>query len=271
MVKQVISFFDGDALNQFVIISGTRCGSHFLETALDAHPDIHCYNELFGQDIVRSPEIINFFAHWADWVARDNRSLLYQFRPAVIVDYLRYLRERVPNAKHMGFDLKYYQISEIGALAFLPAFQECKIIHLCRRNILKQFISIVLNKQRANFGRRMHETGSVPQVQIALPNDLVQQLEDLEREALQFKELLEGYFPVLELYYEDLLENGETSSQGVAQSSLTRIYDFLEVQNRNCELHTKFHKMNSSNTSEIVQNFAEVKQMLRGTRFEKFI
>ncbi len=248
---------------KFVLLTTQRSGATLFFKSLANHPQIACRHEtLFTQDCkfkyfrfdrpgsfyyqYRSNSMGRQFAHWFQ-----NKQLVYN----CINDYLHTLPN---NAKAIGFKVSYNQIEKYPAIAAWIKEHEVRIIHLVRGNLLKAILSLKTARKRGQF----HSTQKVKPVKVFVsPGKLKKSLGRRTR----FIEKYRGLFrdkPYLEISYESYVANREAETQKVLQ--------FLDIDEF-MSLDTDLVKLNPDSVEDILENYEEVAQALKGTNFEKYL
>jgi LPS sulfotransferase NodH len=129
--------------NRFIILSDARTGSNLLQQALNAHPAIVCFREIFN--IV--PDFIDYDVD--GWEPRSAGDIELRAR-----DPHEFLRQRVFCAHHasavraVGFKFHYDHFwFHADLLPTLIADDGLHVIHLQRRNQLRSFVSLKIAEQ----------------------------------------------------------------------------------------------------------------------------
>jgi LPS sulfotransferase NodH len=138
---------------RFMILSDARTGSNLLVQALNSHPNIVCFREIFnfewpGVDF----NVEGHNSHDADSLRLRN------------TDPPRFLREQVfgdhvADAKAVGFKFHYDHLWAFeGLVQHLVADEGLRVIHLVRRNALRSLVSRMIADQTG----RWFEYGTIP-------------------------------------------------------------------------------------------------------------
>lgn len=235
---------------KFILLASQRTGSTLLKTLLDSHPDILVFGELF----------VSFDR--IDWAnrkePRDPAPLLdeFQSRPYEAVCnhiYAPYARD----GRAAGFKLLYHQ-ARGGAQAALwerlREDREIHVLHLTRRNKLKQLVSREMARE-TNAWIRFKDDQPPPTVTLRLePKQCEAEFHHLERCRLREKVAFKEH-PYFELCYEDLVRNrGEV---------LDRVLAFLEVPPHSLKSH--LCRQSSRPLREVLENYGELAAHFSGT------
>lgn len=242
----------------FVIISPQRSGSAYLCTMLDSCSQIRCFWECF---LPKGREDFQFATYLQS--AGSSIKTFFKLPPHLRkVRLERYFKDVVYRPKSgiliSGFKFMYDQTSVFpDALQWLQN-NNVKVIHLIRRNSLKQFLSWEIRSRR----RVSHSYVPLKPVQVHVDcKNLMDRLSEMEKQKRRFKALLPSAFDCIEVYYEDLTEN--------LSDQLGRLSTFLEVQVK--EVSSPLVKLNSNQVEELVSNYEELASSLANTEFESLL
>lgn len=223
---------------RFVLFAQGRTGSSLLRSLLNAHPEIHCADEVLGP-----------------------RAVLF---PVAHVERLARLTE----APVWGFKVKVYQLTRHQGLAdphaFLAALAERghRIIHLRRRNLLRQAVS---NAVAVGSGRYLHAEGDEPGV-VTVNLDPAETIEVMRRRlahAAAEDAALAGLEHLDVVYEDDLLDPARH------QATADRVVGYLGREPQ--PVATRMRRSGSPHLSDQVENWDEVAAALAGTEFEAFV
>jgi LPS sulfotransferase NodH len=136
--------------------------------------------------------------------------------------------------------------------------REVSVIHVIRENVLKVYLSRLSARRRQTF----HATQAQTEPRLSVPlQDLVSQLEAIERQTTELMSMFKGVVPYLVVTYEGYC--AAPASEG------RRILEFLEVPSEH--LRSPLAKLNPDKLSELVENLHEVRKHLYGTRFAQYV
>ncbi len=227
---------------KFVIFGQARTGSALLGDLLNSHPEIYCDSEIFLPTKVKK----------------------------LFFPYL-YLKNHCNSCKKKiyGFRLKLYQLIEsdtqnIDAKKFILYLHDndWKIIYLKRDNFLRQAISASIAKDR----KCWHDVSSNPlegyQIYIDC-STLIKRIEKREILQKKYEEILRDIPYISVIYERDILH------QENHQKTLDIIFDYLEINS--VPVKTKFFRTTSNQIREFVQNYEEVAEVLRTTKYVSFL
>jgi len=229
--------------NKFIIFSQFRTGSHLLTNLLNCHPNVFCAGEIFLNNLVRKK----------------------LFFPMLYIK-----GKMVRFEKHVyGFQLKSYHINKLHFIfdrkEFLTTLHKngWKIIHLQRRNLLRQTISGMVARQR----QQWNTTKEKPFLKSKFLIDskkLIKGIQNRENLKLQEKEMLVQLPYCLEVIYEDELLNSEQH-----QKTADRVFEYLGVDS--VPVKTTLIKASSDKLSDMIENYEEVSSVISKTKYAKFL
>lgn len=249
----------------FVVIARHRTGSNMLRYALETHPQVVQYGELFNGAL---QEIAGAYGKYAyrphslvEWRRADARAFLNE------VIY----RDTMPPIAAVGFKLFYRHGRDDGNGNPWPVLRErrdVRIIHLLRRNPIASYLSTErMLRHEPHIEMRMSRR---PELRSngAAGNGGERIVVDVQK----FRAYLAAYdsdirvlseeFPdraILELTYEDMSSN----AHGVIDSVL----DFLGVARWPLQLQTE--RQSEGDVMKEIANLDEVAAAHRGTRWER--
>ena len=243
--------------NKFCIFSTQRSGSTWLCSLLDSHPNVRVLpGELFlsreQEEKWIDPDFIPFF---------DFRKSTDKSRPRVTFQYLDNLSDYPKKVGSIGFKLMYNHLFRYPEILFKLVFDKYKIIHIYRDN----YLDVILSRTYSNELKLDHVTQKVPiPPKVKLDTSkLIDQLRWREINinlACLFLTFISN--SVINVKYQDLCNDRD--------ETLDRITKFIGVPDCS-SFHSKLQKINTGSYIEKIENFAEVKQALKGTRYEKFL
>lgn len=233
-----------------------RCGSTFLLSLLNSHPRIRAFGEIF-----RDTHRIGWDLHPYD---RDLQSpTLVQ---SMWSDPVGFLEEQVfgsppPEIAAVGFKLFYYHAQDAAGRRLwdhLAGRAGLYVIHLKRRNTLRELLSLKRAEQTGEWARWQTDDRDVPPIELSV--------ETCRREfeyARDARRRYDNFFAgrsMLQVAYEDLVrhQNRETG----------RVQAFLGVDVR--ELTPTIVKQSRDPLSRAIANYAQLEQTFRGTEWEPF-
>lgn len=219
---------------KYVIITRARTGSNLLVSLLASHSNIHSYGEIFRRTDVHSCTKL--------WHQTFSKKISY--------------------VKCVGFKIFYdhpLQSEDKEIWEKLLADKEIRIIHLIRENLVRAELSLLIARKTQMWGAN----ASSPKVSLEnrrVHIDTVKFLKKLEMSRKE-EEMTRKRFsshPFLEISYEEL----------VSERNLTmeKVFHFLDVIPRSTR--SNFIKQNTESIDNLVINYEELRNKLKGTEFE---
>lgn len=217
----------------FVIFASGRTGSSLLMDLLNSHPGIECEDEILSHRVLSAHRFLDARA------ALSRRAMF-------------------------GFKLKLHHLATQGITdpaAFLGRLhaEGCRIVHLARRDRLRQALSSAVARQRLT----QHQTraGQRPRAgpfRIDVPW-LIGRMRQMDAGLQGERAALTG-LPHLALWYEDDLLRRESF-----QASLDRVFDYLGLDQ--APVRTEYVRTGTDRLADLVANLAEIRQALRTTEY----
>jgi len=218
-----------------------RTGSTFLQKAIDSHPDVMGIDEVFV-NMARKEGM--------------RKSGFVPFLRSDINDAGEYIREVIyktyPN-KHTIFKLMYNQIDYHGGLLQFVNENKTPMIHLMRKNLVKQVISGI------TAATTKHDPIVIsPQ---SLMNAVVQADKDNRRYAKLFKDNIK-----LTLYYEDIIGEKISNKTYISNNINISVCGFFKTNQYQLFAETK--KKNKDDISVYLPNIEGIRKVFEGSKFE---
>ncbi len=244
--------------NRFIIVCAARTGSTLLRLLLQSHPDICCHGELITPDERRVLQVVGTKAD----VKSNVRDLLMDVRRTDPARFLRDFALYPGRFLAVGLKIKYSEfVPEVMGSAhdWVLENSDIKILHLRRHNLLRRHVSHQLALQTGV--TMVLQGGDVPEYKSLHLNfqDCVEDFERVRAEEDRFSALFSKH-PVIDVSYEAVIDprSGECD----------RILDFLGVHR--APLTAKMVKLGRGNLAELVENYQDLQQQARGTRYAHF-
>lgn len=247
-------------MNNGVILAPKRSGSTFLQEALNSHPQIICYDELFMQNK-------NVDKRRGQFLYRS----LKRDKGWSVNQYLKWLFKKEKD-KSTLFRLMYLHENKFGVLNEIKNM-DIPVIHLTRENLLEKELSRV-SKSR--------EIGEKVKVDV---NKTISQMKKEKKTNEIYKKKLKNYNKKLEITYEDMIgetvgEQKETKNYGafnivsdqityLNESINNQICDFLNIDYYS--MWSNVSKRNPWNIEDIVENYDELFKAIKETKFFKMV
>ena len=260
------------AYTRFLILGEGRTGSNLLVQALQSHPEVVCFREVFNWTHRRIDYRVPAYEHL--------RTSDLELRRT---DPLRLLRERIfsdhgANVRAVGFKIHYgHALGYEGLEEALGNDTALRVIHLRRRNMLRTLVSFKLAEQggiwehdeHQNIRERLNRLVRAGRQAVALPGRrgtvtispaesqqffIVHQLQ-----AQRYDELFADH-PVLPLVYEEMVRDFPVAFHAITS--------FLTVSNMQPTL--TLQRQNRKSLRETIRNYDELRAAFAGTPEEAF-
>lgn len=266
--------------NLTVLLARQRSGTHFLASVLNSHPEVHCWGEILNS---REDAITRFDWNYFAYLARTTDIVKYNPDTALehFAGFTHWLCDRTP-APNVVIDIKYNSLNHVPVGWAGPASppgiltwfieQGARVIRLTRRNHLRHIVS----EKLANANQRWHIVNDEPLrvSSVALsPEAILKRLKVAENTDAYFDRVFTLYPDLgpgqyLEFDYEDMVP---VLNAGMASKVKARLGEFLEVDSSLFKEQSGLRKSAPKALAELVSNYEQLADSLRGTRFERFL
>jgi LPS sulfotransferase NodH len=246
-------------VTKFVVLSTQRSGSTWVVDMLNSHPRVLAYSELFMHGGEGRPKwgTEQDLLYWQTFIAEKGGGRLR--RQYWLWHYLGRAFAARPGIDAVGFKLMYSQLTRI-AKPLMPALwlRRARIVHLLRRNALDVVLSKKAGEARQGVLHARSGDGVQP-VRLQLDTDellerMVAHERQIEGARVRFKHV---GVPYQEVFYEDLVANEKEGFDSLFRS--------LGVEP--APVSSSLQKVNPTAHEELIENYAEVRDALEGTRY----
>jgi len=258
-----------------VLLARQRSGTNALRSVLDTHRDICCFDEVFKIEDRQSPEPLtrasNYFTFLEHYCAGDITRAFPDRHREVFTDYLAYLRRLTPK-RHIVVDVKYnstHHISDVWRSIGSPTlFDLIKasgvgVIQLTRWNLLRCLVSTMKGQSSGRYYVR--DGAAPPDLRVVVPPAWA--LSTMEHWAFE-DDFVSGSFAdwphFTRVEYSELFPD---ASGAMPADALRTLAAWFGVDAAFTNL-AALVKQSSLPLSQTIQNFDELRNALRGTRFE---
>lgn len=235
-IRKTIGVNRHNNYKKFIILTRSRTGSNLLLSYLNVHPNILAEHELF-QRPVKKP----------------------------IAKVLRKLFRRYPKSiKAVGFKIFYnHPLGEDNPYLWntLINMRDLHVIHLKRRNILRTLLSLKLALQSEKWVKYHSDSNdSITNKTVSFDFDSLEAGFTQTRQwEIKGDEMFKDH-PIITIYYEELVENPE--------ETVSKVTDFLGLPP--CHTSTYLVRQNPEKTSDLIDNYEELKDRFSGSPWESF-
>lgn len=238
----------------FVILATQRTGSSWVRCMLESHEAVDTFREIFDRD-AQAPR------YFTPYLRRHTTRRNAFTRARLCFPYLDELYAGTSSFDAIGFKLMYVHLKEQPAVVPYIGLRRVRVVHLVRTNLLDVVISDDTARARGQF----HARGSDPApVTVSLdPMTLVGRLDVLDKRVRMVRRLLAvTRTPSIEVSYEGLVADPRRFAD---------ILRFLSVRDPDQTLTCGLRKLNTLSKPQIISNYREIEDQLRGTRFAGFL
>lgn len=254
-------------MQRFVLLADRRSGTTLVIDCLNNLERVHCEKRAFGiEKKIENPDENRhsgmFFLYRQETLGRKLR--FYTGRRALIREFLEaeiFAGDAGGDIRDIrGFRLIYPKAEQYGDILECLRDSDTKVIHLVRENVLKTHISFLTAPMH-----KMHhprEGQEIKTVKLHLDTDnLLAHLKYRMDRIEENRRRIEG-FPSLEVSYESFVEDRNAEA--------ARIQPFLGIDDV-VPFTTDLVKINPDALDQVIDNYEEVRDLLTGTEYEKFL
>ena len=225
---------------KFVIFGQPRTGSTLLVELLNSHPKIHCENEILNAEVYKK---VLFPSLYVQGRCAKFPNKVYAFKIIMF---------QLPEEHYTDPEQFMLNLSDQG----------WKIINTIRNDSLRSVISVMVAISRKQWHSREKNSFKNQKVSIDC-HRLIELLERREIYQAKEQEILDKLDHIKVIYEKDLLlaENHQKTSD--------RVFDYLGLES--VPVETKLLKVTSNQLSDVIENYAEVVENLRATKYAKLL
>jgi hypothetical protein len=229
---------------------------------LDAHPAVASYDELLlawasGNGYWGRTDLEFFEPYYARHRSHDSplARARWAFR------YLNKLYSPRQGTEAIGMKLMYEQLWKNPLVWLYMIRHRVRVVHIVRINLLDIVLSLETIKARRTPHALAGQVVETPTVTLDA-STLARTLRTLEFRINAARRLL-SLLPIehLEIQYENLMRH---------PALLDDVFHFLGVRPPPT-VASRFKKLNTAGKADLIDNYAEVEQILKDTRFERFL
>ena len=235
---------------KFLLLGNARVGSTLLQSYLNRHPNIYCEGEIYNTD------------HLKIYGKADELKQKMNNNPLQFLNTYGYPKH-AKKIQFAGFKLFYSHFKTEKTKIiwdYLAENKDIKIIHIKRRNMLRNFVSLKI-AAKTNEWRSFSKQSNTENKQITLSKEeCVQEFEKQEYTISEMNSKFKNH-KIIDVYYTDLTNNRE--------ETMNRIFKFLDTQKIRIE-DTVLKKQNPESLDELVSNYQDLKNEFRDTKWEVF-
>ncbi|MBM3960824.1 MAG: sulfotransferase [Planctomycetes bacterium] len=270
----------------FVLVGSQRSGTNFCREVLNTSFQTFVHGEI----LLPYPTPSTWHNFVRTMVSRALPPVLPQDAAELVDDYLIFIRDdtrravpsKATNLKALGFDIKYNQLSFIKPVLwdlrdgpFLIDYLRARnipILHMIRRNMLHQVLSIQIAAKRNTYHSYTGGGGGARTKVTLAADELLGGLEWIDNEVTHFRRLTAG-MQVLDVAYEDLVSACDKADPSGWLDPFNELLDgvrkTLGIENAFFR-PTTLKKVIDRPYREIVANHAEIVAAVAQSKFARF-
>ncbi len=238
-------------MKKFLILSSQRSGSTYLQQLLNSHPEIIVGGEIFNNNprhLIEKEHITEELVNLKD---TDPEEFLNHF----------FLSKAKSSTKLIGFRLFYEHgwSQRESVWNIFKNIPDLSLIHLQRKNYLKQFLSLKLAEKTSHWVRKKTEQPIEYEPILIDYRECIRYFRRQKRKAQRAVDFFENN-EILDIFYENLAidQNSETN----------KLLKFLE--SRPVTLKCDLGKQNTQSLSETISNYYQLKNRFKDTAWEDY-
>lgn len=280
MHEQTPSAGSLDRPRHVMLLASARTGSNLLLSLLSAHPRIKTYGEIFNLDALPDESLraaledpMRYLQARVSGPCRNGTSVVvfkmfyYHLRPAYVdrassafytLHHLQDRSGRVSAIRGANSDWSAFHQRWQRLWDSLIADRELEVLHLQRRNMLDTLVSIKMAHQNNQWWSVT--PGNAPSAPVRLdPEECVEYFEQLVALSEDADRSFAGHRR-LDVTYEAMVQR--------RAETMSRIFEFLGVPSHH--VATRMKKQLMAPTSVIVENYDQLREHFRDTRWLRF-
>jgi len=222
----------------FLIFAQGRSGSELLVDLLNSSPDVHCDGEILERTVYAPTAWVE--AH--RWRHRD-RVYGFKVKPRQLLGHQR--------------------MADMGRWLAAMDARGYRLVHLRRRNLLRQAVSTIAGRRDGVWHRRADRSASPPEAFHIDPAEVIRQLELRTRWGRLERAALAG-LPHATVCYEDDLVGTERH-----QATLDRLAAWLDVESQPAV--SALRPTNPGDLADRIANYDAVRAALRGGPWARYL
>jgi LPS sulfotransferase NodH len=249
---------------KFVLLSTQRSGSTWVVDMLNSHVQVTAYSELLlekgqGKPTWGGAKDLPF---WSTYLSERRHGRAGPSTKAIFFEYLDEVFAPRDGVRAAGFKLMYGQAGAHDHLGGYLVSRRVRVVHLIRRNLLDIIVSKEVAAARDVYHARVGD--EVPPVRVRVDaSTLLDRLRWQEREAERArKRITKLELEYMEIGYEELRTD---------HARFDGLLEFLGVEPCAARLSSSLRPVNDARHEEVVEDYAQVKQALKGSRFANLL
>ena len=244
-MKRIVKLFtQPEKKGKFIIFGRGRSGSNLLRSLLNSHPDVFCDPEIFNEAYPK----MKFFAF--KWLITSLPFVyLYYKKSQIVMDYY-------------GFKLHYYQFSNIKDKLRVLSKRNWKIIHLQRKNIIKEAFSWIIARQTEKWVRTSQQPDPTEKYHVNVEMFLERVAKSIQSEQAE-NEILDSVDHIKVIYEEELLNAEDWGA------TCAKIFKYIGTDPVPVSSNTRITDPRPD--AERIENFQEIVNALNTAGYEELV
>jgi len=258
-----------------ILCAQQRSGTTLLQAALQKDEKSKNYGEVFHNNYQYAPNQFSFFHFRKDLIVKNDNLCIptKENQQLIFNQYFSYLQSNSNLDFHI-IDIKYnswhhfnpiwHNIEEMPYLLRLIKQMELPVIHIVRKNLLNQYISLrgAISTGKFHFGKNQN-IKSPPKIKID-PRHCLMNMKIVDKNTNKYRGWLEDFPLKSEIFYEDMVIDDKFSDN--LNSIIAKV-----TENKIEKLGDPPLKKRIRDPLELIQNKDELIESLKNTRFEKYL
>jgi LPS sulfotransferase NodH len=235
---------------RFIILTAPRSGSNLLSYLLHSHTSIVSIGEPYCIETIWGRPAKEYM---------DQNFIFKVLRDTAPGIFLRIaLFHRYPeNIAAVGFRIFYHHLDHfVGVRDILKSDTAIRVIHLKRRNLLENYVSLVIAHKTNTWSSLSPAQDQVPRFTLS-SKECKEYFQYIKRSDDLYSKMFHHH-SCLTVYYEDLLYR--------QKDECDRMLKFLNVNRQ--ELSCKLIKQNTRKPEDVIINYKDLKKGFLGTQWE---
>ncbi len=257
----------------FILLTSHRSGSTWLADVLNQLPATSVYSELFlppAEKVKANKPSFQLQRQTKSYLDGSIRSYPHYHYAQVRRSRLRpfsvyrYLRELYALNGRVGFKLMYGQLASFPEIWPYVMARGISTVHLVRENVLDIVISHEVRAKTKIAHTIAGERSNLPVVQIELdPQTTLARMRSLQRNVKWARRMLDiTGVRHIDVIYENLRQD---------PANFLPIFDFVGADAQEKPPESKLVKLVTADYPQLIQNYSELEQCLRGTEFASLL
>jgi len=253
-----------------IVVAKQRSGTTVFRRTLDKTAVFEDFKEVFHPDLVRKEAKASFHLYKQQWIAKDiSKSIVSAENQKELFEaYLEHLGG-LSNCPFYLIDIKYniwHHLNWFWQDSFSKPYlvdlvreKQVKVIHIIRKNVFKQTISLQRAMQ-TKLWQLSNQLNAKSERLYINPESCINMMNNSINNMEVFRKYFKHYDNYLELFYEDIYKNNKINT-----NTVLKLNQFL---NHDFEIDTRLPlKKIINDLNQVVTNKAELLAYFKNTKF----